>query len=285
MSRPAGARLAWPYLAGLSTLVAVPLLGAIALAFTEFSGVEAPRYVGLGNFTRLLGDEVFWRALGNSATYVLIAVPLRVGGALALALLLHRRSTGTGAARAAAFLPTVVPDVAFALVWLWVLNPLYGPLAAATGALGLPQPGWLTDPWAARTALALLAVFQFGEGFVVALAARRSLSARLYEAAAVEGASAWFTLRRVTLPLLAPVLALLALRDVILSFQLNFVPALLITEGGPDEATTYLSLYAYTAGFRYFRLGYAAAISMAMLAVTAVVVAVQYALARRWRLL
>ncbi|MDQ4142317.1 MAG: sugar ABC transporter permease [Actinomycetota bacterium] len=283
MSRPARSSLGWPYLTGLFLLVALPLVGAIALAFTEFSGIGSPEYVGFDNFTRLWEDSAFWRSLGNSLVFVLLSVPLRLGAAVAFALLLHRRSRGAASGRIAAYLPTVIPDVAYALLWLWLLNPLYGPLALAVGAVGVDDV--LTDPWGARIGVAVMGAFQIGEAFIVALAARRTIPESLYEAAAVDGASRWFTFRKLTLPLMAPILGLLALRDVILSFQINFVPALLVTEGGPRYATTYLPLYAYRQAFRYFRLGYASAMTLTMFVLTAAIVYVQYRMIRRWRAL
>jgi multiple sugar transport system permease protein len=276
-------RFALPYVAGLTLLVAVPVAGAVALAFTNFSGVQDPEWIGFANFERLWDQPLFWKSFGNTAAFVAIAVPLRIAAAVGLALLLHRRTVGAGAARAVSYLPTVVPDVAYALLWLWLLNPLYGPIAAAATSLGVTAPGWLTEPWAARVAIAVMGAFQVGEAFVVALAARRTVPERLYEAAHVEGAGAWFTLRNVTLPVMAPVLGLLALRDVVLALQVNFVPAFLITEGGPAYATTFLPLYVYEAGFRYFRFGYAAAVSVVMFAVTAAILALQYWIYRRWR--
>lgn len=276
--------LAWPYLAGVVVLVGLPVLGALGLAFTEFSGIQPPTFVGLDNFDRLFADDAFWRSLGNSGIYVLISVPLRLIAATSFALLLYRRTLGVGTARAVAYLPTVIPDAAYALLWLWFLNPLYGPLTLALDSTPFGSPDWLTDPSAARVAIAVMAAFQIGEAFVVALAARRAIPDRLYEAAAVDGARPLFALTRITLPLMAPILALLALRDLVFAFQANFVPALLVTDGGPRFATTYLSLYVYRAGFRYFRLGYASAMTIAMFVLTAVVVFVQYRLAKRWRL-
>ncbi|MDQ3954368.1 MAG: sugar ABC transporter permease [Actinomycetota bacterium] len=275
-------RLAWPYLAGLLVLVALPLCGSVALAFTEYSGISAPEFNGLDNISRLFGDASFWRSFGNSIVYAAIAVPVRLVVAVGLALLLHKRALGATAGRVGAYMPSVIPDVAYALLWLWLLNPLYGPLAVALRGAGLPDV--LTDPWSARVAMALMGAFQVGEAFIVALAARRAVSERLYEVAAVDGASAWFTLRRLTLPVMAPLIGLLALRDVILSFQINFVPALLVTEGGPRLATTYLPLYAYRQAFRYFRLGYASAMSLTMFLFTGLIVYVQYRLIRKWRL-
>lgn len=275
--------LAAPYAMGLVLLVALPAVAAFGLAFTEYSGIEAPEFIGLENFRRLANDSLFWQAFGNSLIFILLFVPLRVGGAAGAALLLHRRSIGASIGRPIAYLPTVMPDVAYALVWLWLLNPIYGPIAATLQGLGLGSPGFLTDEWTTRIAVAVMGAFQLGEGFVVALAARRALPHSIYEAAEVDGASPWFTLTRVTLPLMAPVLLLLAFRDLVVSFQLNFVPALIVTEGGPRLATTFVPLYVYRAAFTYFRFGYAAAASLLLLVITGLVVLVQYRLARRWR--
>lgn len=272
--------LAWPYVIGLFILVGLPAAAATVFSFTEFSGVQPPRFTGFDNVARLVRDEAFWSSVGNTLIYIVIAVPVRLAAALGFALLLHKRSASSAVARPIAYLPTVVPDVAYVLLWLWLLNPLYGPLAGALGLTGL-----LTDPWGARLALPLMAAFQIGEAFVVALAVRRSIPTTVYEAASVDGAGPMFTFTRLTLPLMAPVLALLALRDVILSLQVNFVPALLLTDGGPRYATLYLPLFVYRTAFRYFRLGYASTIALSMFLMTAVIVYVQYRLAKRWRML
>ena len=274
--------LALPFLAGTFVLVALPAAAAVWLSLTDYSGIGAPSFVGLDNFVRLAGDDLFRRAAGNTLLHILMSVPLRMLLIVGFALLLHRRFRGASISRAAVYLPTVVPDVAFALLFLWLLNPLYGPLAAALGRF---NPDWLTDPWGARWAIVGVSLFQIGEGFVIALAARRALPSHLFEAAQVDGASPWFVLRKVTLPLMAPVLAVLALRDVILSLQVNFVPSLLLTDGGPSYATTYLPFYAYRQAFRYLRLGYVSAISVAMFAFTALVIFLQYRMAKRARLI
>ncbi len=278
-------RLAFPFLGGLGLLIALPALAAAALAFTEYSGLGAPRFVGIDNFERLIGDSGFREALGNSGLYVLMSVPLRVAAMVGCALLLHRRARGSGAARAAVYMPTVVPDAAYALLWLWLLNPLYGPVAGIAAALGADTPSLLTDPWGARLAIVMMGVFQIGEGFVIALAARRSLPGALYDSASVDGASGWFVTRKVTLPMMAPVILLLAARDVVLALQTSFVPALFLTDGGPRRATTYLSLFAYRQAFRYFKLGYASAIAVSMFVITALAIYAQYRVAKRYRLL
>jgi multiple sugar transport system permease protein len=271
-------------LIGLGGLVFAPAAVTLWLAFTEYDLLRAPAWIGLDNFRELWHDDVFWTALGNSLSFVAWSVPIRLVGALALGLLLYRGFRGAAFPRTAVYLPTAVPDVAWALVWLWIFNPLYGPLNLTLDRLSAPTPSWFTDPTAARWAVIVMTAFTLGEAFVVVLAVRAAVPRELYELAAVEGAGAWWMLTRITLPLLAPALALLLLRDVIFTFQLNFVPALILTGGGPPPyATTYLPLFVYREGFEYLRYGYAAAATLVMFGITAAIVWVQWLLLRRWR--
>jgi multiple sugar transport system permease protein len=274
-----------PYLLGLALLVFVPALVTFGLALFEYDLITSPEWAGTANFRELWGDDIFRRSVRNSLMFIAAAVPLRLLGALLLALLLHRQFRGTSAYRTAVYLPTVVPDVAYALLWLWIINPLYGPLNLILDAVGGPTPQWLTDPHDARWAVVLMSLFQIGEGFVVALAVRQSLPGDLYELAEIEGARPWYVFARVTLPLMAPALLLLLFRDTIFSFQANFVPALLIFDGGPPPyATTYLPIFVYTNAFEYLRYGYAAAATLVMFGITAVIVFAQWRILRRWHL-
>ena len=273
-----------PYLLGLTALIVVPAAITFAMSLFEYDLIRSPSWRGLGNFRELWGDEVFGLSLRNSLYFILFAVPMRLAGALALALLLHRRFRGVAAYRTAGYLPTVVPDVAYALLWLWIFNPLYGPLNLALGAVSGPTPSWLSDPRAAQSAIVIMSLFQIGEGFIVAMAVRQGIPGELYELSTVEGASPLYVFSRITLPLMAPVLLLLAARDTIFSFQANFVPALLLTNGGPPPyATTYLPLFVYRNGFEYLRYGYAAAATLIMFAITALIVYAQYRIVKRWR--
>ena len=269
--------MAAPFLAGVVVLVAAPALVTVVMSLFEWDLLRPASFLGLGNFRELLGDVAFRASLRNSLTYAAIAVPLRVAIALGLALLLHRRMRGAGVERTAIFLPTVIPDVAFALLWLWILNPLYGPLNLLLGGLGLPTPAWFTAPASARWAVIVMGLFPIGEGFLIALAARRAVPRELYDTAAASGAGPMAQLSRVTLPLMAPALLLMATRDTILSFQATFVPALIVTEGGPPPyGTTYLPLFVYRNAFEYLRYGYASAATVLMFVLTASIVWLQY---------
>lgn len=275
--------LAAPLLAATALLVLAPALVALVFAFTEYDALSAPRLNGLANFRKLWGDPLFWTALRNSAYVAALAVPLRLALALALALLLTPQRRGAHTTRVAAYLPSVVPDIAYALLWLWMLNPVYGPLGLALQAAGFDRLNLLLTTWGARLSIVLMWLFQIGEVYVVLRAARRELPGELYELCAMEGASAFWTFRRVTLPLLAPTLLFLAARDVALSFQATFVPALVMTKGGPNFATLFLPLYVYQNGFEYLRFGYASAMTLAMFLLTALMVGAQLAVLQLWR--
>jgi multiple sugar transport system permease protein len=276
--------LAAPYAVGLVFLVLAPTLVTIGLAFTEFDLVRDARWIGGDNFDELVDDDVFRAAVRNSIVYALLATPLRLAGALGLALGLHRWRRGVVARRAGVLLPSIVPDAAYAMVWIWLVNPLYGPLNLVLGELGLPEPAWTTDPTAAMAAVVLMGGWQIGEGFLVCLAVRQQVPVELEELAAIEGAGSWQRFRLVILPLMGPTLVLLALRDTVFAFQSSFVPALLVTGGGPPpHATTFVPLFVYRTGFEYLRYGYAAAATVVMLVVTAGVLVVQWRLVARWR--
>jgi len=274
--------LATPLLLSTAVLVVAPAVVSLGLAFTEYDALSAPRFTGLANFRTLWHDPLFWTALRNSGYIAVLSVPLRLALALALALLLTPPRPFARAARIAAFLPSVIPDIAYALLWLWLLNPIYGPLGLALQAAGLERHNLLLSPWGARRSIVLLGLFQIGEVYVVLLAARRELPAELYELCVMEGVSAFWTFRNVTLPLLIPTIIFLGVRDVAWSFQSTFVPAFVITEGGPEFATLFLPLYIYQNGFEYLRFGYASAMTVAMFILTALLVGAQVALLERW---
>lgn len=281
-----------PFLIGLLALILVPAAVTGVLSLTSYDLIAPARWVGLANFRELIDDDIFSTALTNTLLFALIATPLRIGAALALALLLHRRAFGVATSRTTVMLPTAVPEIAYGLLWLWLFNPIYGPvnrlltLGGEPGftLLGRTPPAWLTDPNSARAAIIVMSLFTIGELFFVLLTARQALPDEVYELAAIEDATGWDVFRRLTLPMLMPVLVLLLLRDTILSLQLNFVPALVVTDGGPPPyATTYLSLFVYRNGFEYLRYGYAAAATIVMLVLTAAIVLVQWRLLRRYR--
>jgi multiple sugar transport system permease protein len=256
------------------------VVASAVLAFTTFDALGPPLFTGLMNFRFLAADPVVPTAFLNSLIFIALAVPLRILGALALALLLFRPRRGVSGYRAAVYVPTVIPDVAYALIWLWILNPLYGPVNLALGAIGLPMPAWLADASTARFPFVIMAAFQIGEGFVVLLAALRGMPPEHLDAAAVDGAGRWATFRYLTFPLLLPWLALLTCRDIILSVQYTFTPAHVMTGGDPYYATLFLPLLIYEEAFDRFRFGTGSALMLIVFLVSVALIAGLYRLFR-----
>jgi multiple sugar transport system permease protein len=275
-----------PYLLAVVLLIALPALMAVGYAFTDHTGLTRdPQFVGLANVRRLLSDAFFLDSLEASLFHVALSVPLRLLAAVGLGLLLAAPRPGGRWYRVAVYLPTVIPDVALAVLFLWLLNPLYGPLNQLLGLFGHPGFNWLAEPTTARIGVVLMLLFPIGEGFIVVLAARRLLDGRLYEAAALEGCGPFGQLRRLTLPLLAPVLVLLAVRDTILTLQVNFVPAYVLTDGRPANATLYLPVYIFDQAFEFSSFAYGALITIVLMLITALIVTVLLLVVRRWRVL
>ena len=270
-----------PYAAGLVLLIVLPALLSFALAFFRYDGLSPPKFAGTLNFALAFTDDLFTLSIANSLALVILPVPLRVFGAFLLAWL-ARGGRLSNLLRAAVFLPSAIPASAFALAWLWVLNPLYGPPNRVLGGLGLGQPGWLADGQWARPGIALMLLWLVGEGFLVGLAALYDVPRDLEDAAAADGAGALGTLRHVLLPLLAPVLLLLAARDAVLLLPESFSHARQLTEGGPYYATFTLPQFIYEAAFDRQDFGQASAALWVLYALTGLLLVVVYVVARQW---
>lgn len=270
-----------PFAVGSVVLVLGPALVSGYFALVEYDSLSPPTYRGLSVIRDLLTYPEFRDAVKATLLIAGLAIPLRLLAALALSLFLHRRGPLAGGARTAVFVPVLVPDAAIAAVWLWLLNPVYGPLGAAARGLGWGDP-LLLDPWGARLAIVAISTMALGEGFLVLLAARRELPAVVFDAARVEGAGPWATFRRVTLPLLTPVLAFLLARDLVAALAVTVVPTLLLTAGGPLRSTLTLPVLVYERGFFELRFGDAAAAAVLLFLGSLVVVAIEVVVLRRW---
>ncbi len=273
-----------PYAMGILVLVAVPAALSFGLAFFRYDGLSAPVWVGDLNFRLAYTDGLFRLSVQNALALVLVPVPLRVFGAFVLARLMQGHGRFVSWLRAAVFLPSALPVTAFALAWLWILNPLYGPLNLLLRSVGLPAPAWFADPVWAKPGLALMSLWLIGEGFIVCLAALQDMPPELEDAARVDGATGWSYFWRVLLPLLAPILLLLAFRDAILTFQSAFETILVTTGGGPYYATYTLPLFVYEQAFGLLSFGTAGAALWGMYLLTGVIVLLLYVIARQWQI-
>jgi len=262
-----------PALALIAAFFAAPVLASLLLSFTDFDvyAVARPdrlRLVGLENYRRLLDDPRFWLAFRNTAYFVLVGGPLSIAVSLAAALLLDARlARFRGFFRSVLFLPVVTTLVAVAVVWRYLYHPRLGLLNHLLGYVGVDPIDWLGDPAWAMPAIILLAVWKnFGFNMVVFLAGLQSVPARLYEAARLDGAGAWQQFRRVTLPLLRPTLVFVTIITGIGYFQL-FAEPYVMTQGGPAGATLSVVLLMYEEGFRWWNMGYGAAVAFVLFAV------------------
>jgi multiple sugar transport system permease protein len=270
-----------PFLAGAFLLIGLPALITFGLAFTRYDAISPPVWNGLQNFATIFQRDLFWIAVRHSLLFAATAAPLQVLGAMMLALLLHPPRRGAKLYRAAVYLSSVLPDVAYALIWLWLFNPLYGPINLLLGSAGLPQPAWLVDPATALPALVIMAALRVGEGMLLLIAARQAIPGAYFQAAMLDGAGRWQSFRYLTLPLLTPWLLLLLVRDVVLGAHGAFTPVYIMTGGGPGYATTLLPFLIYEEAFGHLRIGQAAAMMTVMFTAIGLLVGVVYRWANR----
>jgi multiple sugar transport system permease protein len=283
----AGWAFAAPALLIIGVFFFVPVLGAFAVSLTDFdlyalADLRNLRFVGLGNYLELLQSRDFWRALGNTCYFVIAGVPLSIAASLGAALLINSRLTRLPAFfRTVFFAPVVATLVAVALVWRYLLHTRYGLINWALGGLGLHPIDWLGDPHWALPAIILFAVWKnFGYNMIIFVAALQSIPADLYEAAHLDGANAWQTLRRVTLPLLRPTMLLVGVLTVAGYFQL-FAEPYVMTEGGPLQSTTSVLYLMYEQGFKWWNLGSASAIAFLLFLIVLAVTALELRFSRQ----
>jgi len=289
---PAEARAAFwfllPALSLIGVLFLLPALGALLLSFTDFdlyalADPRNARFVGLGNYRHLLGDPVFWNALSNTFYFVLLGGPLSIAVSLGAALLVNSKLTRARTLyRTVFFAPVVTTLVAIAVVFKYLYHPRFGWLDWLLVHLGLPAVDWLGDPRFAMPAIILLAVWKnFGYNMVIFIAGLQAIPPSLYEAARIDGAGAWTQFRRVTLPLLSPTFVLVGLLTMIGYFQLFAEPYVMTRGGGPLDSTLSVALLMFKEGFRWWNLGYAAAVAFALFAVVLLVTGAQILVQRR----
>ena len=273
-----------PWFAGFFGLTAGPTLASLYLSFTNFDLVQSPRWIGAANYIRIATSDVnFIAAMKVTFLYVALAVPLKLAFALAVAMALNKGIKGLPLYRAVFYLPSLLgASVAIAVLWR-ILFSGDGLVNKVLALVGIHGPSWISDPDYAIYTLVLLSVWQFGSPMIIFLAGLRQIPRDVYEAASLEGASAWRQFRRITLPLLTPVVFFNAIVQTIDAFK-AFTPAFIISEGtgGPVRATLFYTLYLYLEAFAYFRMGYASALAWFLFVIILVFTLIQVRLSRRW---
>lgn len=246
-----------PWTLHLLLLIIGPMLASLYLSLTTYDIIGSATFVGLRNYRNLLTeDPLFRKALSNTLFMVGMGVPTRMVLGLALAILLNQRVRLLPWFRTSYFLPSQVSGVALALLWGWLLNPDFGLVAYVLSRVGLKSPYFLSNPKLVKPAFVIMGTWGIGGGMVIWLSGLQSIPGAFYEAAKVDGASAWTCFWRITLPLLTPTIFYVLTLGIINTFQI-FTQAFILTEGGPNDATLFYALQLYRQAFKYFRMGYA----------------------------
>jgi len=271
-----------PFVLGVLLFKLFPFVTSFALSFTQFDIIDPPQWVGLDNYRELFGDDpLFRKSLGVTLWFAALAVPLRVGFALFVAHVLNYKLRGINFFRSAFYLPSILGgSIAVAVLWRFIFSK-YGLVNLVLVKLGLEPIAWLADEHYSMWTIVLLFTWQFGSAMVIFLAALQNVPASLYEAAECDGASRWQQFWRITVPLITPVIFFNLIMQMVHAFQ-EFNGPYLITEGGPLNSTYVLALHIYEQSFRFFNLGYGAALSWVLLALVAVLSGISFWSSRYW---
>jgi multiple sugar transport system permease protein len=260
----AGYLFAAPWLVGMSVFLLYPLLASIYYSFCEYSVLKPPIFVGFENYTDLMQDEVFWKVVGNTAIYAVISLPIGMVVALSLALLLNSKVKGMAFYRTIFFLPSLVPMVSLAVLWLWLLNGEHGILNEVLKMVGIKGPNWLGDPVWSKPALVVLGAWGAGNAMLIYLASLQDVPTSLLEAAELDGANSWQKTRNVTIPMISPVILFNMIMGIIGTLQVFAVPYVMFPDGSPARSTYFYSMYLFDNAFKFNKMGYASAMGWIM---------------------
>ena len=279
-----------PSLIGMLIFSMLPLIISALISLTDWNGLAKltdpgflqEHFIGLENYKKILTSAEFWRALGNTAEYIILYIPLMLAASLLVATLLSQARRGIGFFRVVYYIPVLTSWVAASLIWKSVLSPQYGALNGILSIFGIQGPGWLTDEKWAMPAIVLVSVWKdMGFFGLILLSGVIGINRTYYEAAELDGANGWVKFTRVTLPLLTPTIFYVLIVGMINAFQL-FPQIMIMTGGGPNGATQVMVERIYNYGFRYYRMGYASAFSWILFAIIMVFTAIQMKGQERW---
>jgi multiple sugar transport system permease protein len=260
----AGFLFASPWFLGFTLFMAYPLIASIYFSFCDYSVLKSPVWVGLDNYVSLFHDDVFWMSLINTAVYAVMALPLGMLSALILAMLLNAKVPGLPIYRTLFFLPSLVPQISMAVLWMWVLNGEHGILNNLLAHVGIKGPDWMSNPLWTKPSLVLIAIWGVGNTMIIFLASLQDVPTSLLEAAELDGANGWLKTLNVTLPMISPVILFNLIMGIIGSLQVFGIPFVMFPNGAPSHATYFYTVYLYDNAFRYHKMGYACAMGWIM---------------------
>lgn len=270
-----------PFILGVLALWVGPMLYSLYLILHKWNMLKAPQFIGLGNFERMLNDPLVGKSLVNTAYYTFLGVPLQLLVAFSLAVMLNQQIRGLGIYRTVYYLPSITPAVAFAVVWIQILNPEFGVLNQVLSWFGLGPVNWLFNPAWSKPALIIMSLWLTGFQMIIFLAGLQSVPKELQEAAEIDGANTWRRFVTVTIPIISPIILFNMIIGIIGSFQV-FTAVFVMTEGGPQDSTLFMVLYLYQNAFERFRMGYAASLAWVLFLIIMIFTAIQFFFANRW---
>jgi len=280
-----GYLFALPWILGLIIFFGGPILASTYFSFTDYSILNAPKFIGLENYARAFNkDDLFWSSLGRTFLFTLLFVPSSIIGSLMLAVLLNQKLKGTAVFRTLFYIPNLIPAVALTVLWISILQPRMGPVNVALRALGVSDPpGWLLTQDSALYSVTLINVWAAvgGTTMLIFLAGLQGIPQEYYEAAAIDGASLWSKFRQITLPMLTPTIFFNLMLAIIGALKV-FTTAWVATQGGPSYATWFFVLHIYNEAFQNFRMGYGSALAWILAVILILFTLIQVYSSRRW---
>jgi len=272
-----------PWIVGFLVFTAIPVGLSFYYSFCDYALTRpsrGPLWIGPDNYNQMIHDTVFWKSLGNTLYFASMALPAGMLVSLGLALMLNSNICGQTIYRTIIFLPSLVPTIASAMVWLWMFNPVEGLFNLLLSKAHLPTPDWLGERLA-MASLAMMSVWSVGNTVVIYLAGLQDVPRELLEAAEIDGAGPWRRLTAVTLPVLTPVIFFNLIMAIIGTFSILTVPYIM-TQGGPNKATYFYTMFNYDEAFRFLHMGYAAALAWVQLAITLALTGIAFWSAKKW---
>jgi multiple sugar transport system permease protein len=272
-----------PWIVGYCVFYLYPFLASLYYSFTRFTGIGNPVFTGLSNYSGLLHDSMFHTAVFNTVYYTVIEVPFSTVAALGLALLLNMKVRGQAVYRTLFYIPSIVPVVASSLIFVWIFQPSFGIVNALLSDVHITGPAWFFSITWSKPTFILLGLWGLGQPMVIYLAALQGVPKEMYEVAALEGASAWSRLRRITIPMISPVILFNVILSLVLSTQ-YFTQAQVIESppGSPGTSTMFYVTYYYQQAFQDLHLGYASAMAFLMFVGVLIVTVVLLRTSSRW---
>jgi len=273
-----------PWIVGFLAFTIYPLLASLYYSFTDFSLFGSPKWVAFKNYANLFADPKFYKSFGNTLIFSVLVVPASIVLAMGLAILLNNNLRGNSLYRAIIFMPSVVPAVASAVVWIWILNPQWGLLNGLLRMLHLSGPPWLSSPDWAKPALLIVTLWMIGSDMVLYLAGLQEIPLDYYEAAELDGAGAWQKTIYIIFPLLTPIVFFHLINAFIWSFQYFSIPYIVSVQGTgqPADSLLFYSLYLYQNAFGYLKMGYASAMAWLLFLLVMACTVIILRTSKRW---